>query len=46
MEVPRKIRDAVHQRAMAVSVALHERDASTHVHCGRVAGLCLDLGRR
>ena len=30
----------------AVSVALQERDPSTHAHCDRVAGLALELGRR
>jgi HD-GYP domain-containing protein (c-di-GMP phosphodiesterase class II) len=30
----------------AVSVALQERDPSTHAHCDRVAALALELGRR
>ncbi|HJR60426.1 MAG TPA: HD domain-containing phosphohydrolase [Vicinamibacterales bacterium] len=31
-------------KAAAVSVALEERDPSTHQHCDRVAGLALELG--
>jgi HD-GYP domain-containing protein (c-di-GMP phosphodiesterase class II) len=30
----------------ALNIALHERDAPTHDHCDRVAGLAADLGRR
>src|SRR5436190_22648784 len=30
--------------ATGVSVALDERDRPTHEHCGRVAGLAMELG--
>ncbi len=37
--------DLAFRESAAVSIALDERDHPTHRHCGRVAGLALELGK-
>ena len=45
MEIPGEFYAAIDAKALAVSVALDERDPVTWRHCSRVAALALELGR-
>lgn len=46
MEIPRGFYAAIDAKALAVSVALDERDPATWRHCGRVAALAIELGKQ
>jgi HD-GYP domain-containing protein (c-di-GMP phosphodiesterase class II) len=46
MDIPREFYEAIDAKAMAVLVALDERDRLTCRHCNRVAALAVELGRQ